>query len=336
MPETRVTVVVPTLAADSAYLECLQSLARQTRKDIRVVVVDNSGSGRVSRGAVAEFGAEVMESGRNLGFGAAINLAWRHSDTAYLATLNDDAVAQPGWMEALLRQMEEDSRAGMCASRVCLASGGIDSAGMLISGDGTSKQRGQGDPPSRWEAPGEVLCPSGSAAIYRRAMLDEIGLFDEDFFLYCEDTDLGLRARRAGWRCLYVPGAVVEHRYSHSAGRASPLKAYLVERNRLFVVVKNFPLSMLLRVPFHGVVRYFWHAVALVRGEGAAGQFRHEGNSAGTLPWLVVRAHCALLSSLARLLRQRRAIRGKARLSAGEFTRLLHEYWISPRQVAGL
>ena len=72
-------------------------------------------------------------------------------------------------------------------------------------------------------------------------MLEEIGGFDDDFFLYCEDTDLGLRARWAGWKCLYVPEAVVEHHYSHSAGRASPLKAYYVERNRLFVLVKNFP-----------------------------------------------------------------------------------------------
>ena len=87
----------------------------------------------------------------------------------------------------------------------------------------------------------DALLPSGSAALYRRKMLDEIGLFDETFFLYCEDTDLGLRARWAGWECVYVPGAVVEHRYSHSAGRASPLKAYYVERNRLYTAIKNLP-----------------------------------------------------------------------------------------------
>ena len=82
--------------------------------------------------------------------------------------------------------------------------------------------------------------PSGSAALYRREMLEEIGLFDESFFLYCEDTDLGLRARWAGWECLYVPDAMVEHRYSHSAGKASALKAYYVERNRLFRDLQEF------------------------------------------------------------------------------------------------
>jgi GT2 family glycosyltransferase len=88
-------------------------------------------------------------------------------------------------------------------------------------------------------------------------MLEEIGLFDESFFLYCEDTDLGLRARWAGWECLYVPDAVIEHRYSHSSGKASALKAFYVERNRLFVIFKNFPLLDLLLVPFYAMSRYW-------------------------------------------------------------------------------
>ena len=89
---------------------------------------------------------------------------------------------------------------------------------MLMAGDGSSKQRGHGRPPEDFPVAEEALFPSGSAALYRRAMLEEIGGFDAAFFLYCEDTDLGLRARWAGWKCLYVPEAVVEHHYSHSAG----------------------------------------------------------------------------------------------------------------------
>ena len=81
----------------------------------------------------------------------------------------------------------------------------LDSAGMLIAADGSSKQRGHGEPPANIRAASDALFPSGSAALYRRKMLDEIGLFDERFFLYCEDTDLGLRARWAGWECAYVP-----------------------------------------------------------------------------------------------------------------------------------
>ncbi len=138
--------------------------------------------------------------------------------------------------------------------------------------------------------------PSGSAAFYRREMLDEIGLFDESFFLYCEDTDLGLRARWAAWECLYVSDAIVEHRYSHSAGKASALKAYYVERNRLFVIFKNFPLLDLLRVPFYATSRYFWHFVYALGGRGKAAEFRREGGSLARLPWYVLRAHLELLA----------------------------------------
>jgi GT2 family glycosyltransferase len=167
-------------------------------------------------------------------------------------------------------------------------------------------------------------------------MLDEIGGFDEDFFLYCEDTDLGLRARWAGWRCLYVPGAVVYHRYSHSAGRASALKAYYVERNRLFVVAKNFPPDAAAWSPFVSIVRYVWHAYFLFRGQGKTGEFRESGASGLVLAWFVLKAHLALFASLSSVLAKRRAVRSSARLPVSEFRDLLRKHSISPRQVAAL
>jgi GT2 family glycosyltransferase len=222
----------------------------------------------------------------------------------------------------------------MCASQVRLPGEHLDSAGMLLCLDGSSKQRGHGEPPAAFSRGTEVLLPSGSAALYRRQMLDEIGLFDEDFFLYCEDTDLGLRARWAAWECTYVPEAVVEHRYSHSAGKASALKAYLVERNRLFVIFKNFPLRDLATVPFYAVSRYFWHAIYALGGRGKAAEFGKDGGSIVRLPWYVLRAHFALLARLPHIWSQRR--RMKRRLDAKQFHRLIRRYSISPRQVAAL
>jgi GT2 family glycosyltransferase len=165
-------------------------------------------------------------------------------------------------------------------------------------------------------------------------MLDEIGLFDESFFLYCEDTDLGLRARWAAWECLYVPDAVVEHRYSHSAGKASGLKAYYVERNRLYLAVKNFPMADLLLVPFYSAIRYFWHFVFALQGRGKAADFQRDGNSAAKLPLYVLRAHFAALGHLPGLWKQRRAM--KRRFTPKQFQRLVRRFSISPRQVAAL
>ena len=356
---------MPTLAAGDALAECLRSLESQTLADFEVVVVDNSGVGRAR-----VFGDRVrlIANSRNVGFGAAVNQAFESSQAPYLATLNDDAVAHPEWLEALLNDAEAHPRAGMFASQVRMAgTQELDSAGMLIAADGSSKQRGHGEAfaafsartgPSRpsersgtregdaesgsvvrassSKGGAEALFPSGSAALYLRTMLEQTGAFDESLFLYCEDVDLGLRARWAGWDCRYVEDAVVEHRYSHSAGRASPLKAYYVERNRLCTVIKNFPMGMLLRVPGAALTRYFWHCFSLLQGRGKAAEFRGGGQSAAMLPFLVLRAHVAAMARLPALLRERRRIFRSRSIASAEFEELLRRHSISARKVAEL
>lgn len=325
------TVVVPTLEAGEPLAACLESLDRQTFRDFEVIVVDNSGH----RAVPPQANIRVIANERNVGFGAAFNQAFRESKSPFLAVINDDAAADPQWLEVLLRAVEDRPDVGMCASKVLLArTGKLDSAGMLLCRDGSSKQRGHGESPEKYPRKQEVLLPSGSAAFYRREMLDEIGLFDESFFLYCEDTDLGLRARWAAWECLYVPDAVVEHRYSHSAGQASALKAYYVERNRLFLIVKNFPMLDLMLVPIYAIARFFWHFVFALRGQGKAADFQRAGNSIASLPLYVLRAHFVMIARLPALWRQRRAM--KRRLTAKQFRRLISRFSISPRQVAAL
>ena len=329
-------MVIPTLAADSRLLECVQSLSRQTRPDLEVVIVDNSGHGLVRRNGTGP-GARVIENTRNAGFGTAINQGVRASNSPYVATLNDDAVAHPDWLAALVSALVARPDAGMCASQVRLfGEPRLDSAGMLVARDGSSKQRGHGRLPEDFPVLEEVLLASGSSALYRRTMLEDVGGFDDSFFLYCEDTDLGLRARWAGWKCLYVPQAVVEHHYSHSAGHASPLKAYYVERNRLFVLVKNFPGRMLPAAPFVALARYLWHAWYIFQGQGSAARFRAEGNAGPRMLWYVVRAHAALLGNLGRLWRQRREIRARARITPAVFRQLLRSHAISARRMAAL
>jgi GT2 family glycosyltransferase len=334
LPSLKVTVVVPTLTAGDALAECVRALERQTFRDFEVVVVDNSGSG-----LAGEFADRVrmIRNERNLGFGAAINQGYRSSTAPYIAALNDDAVAHPDWLRLLVNCAEKNLDAGMFASEVRMAGTGLlDSAGMLIAPDGSSKQRGHGEPPEKYRKETEALFPSGSAALYRSKMLDKIGAFDESFFLYCEDTDLGLRALWDGWRCLYVPGARVEHRYSHSAGKASLLKAYYVERNRLYTVIKNFPLVPLAGAPFAAVARYFWHVASLLEGQGKAAEFREDGHSPFWLPFLVLRAHLAALFRLPKLLAERRRIFRDKKIGTADFRRMLDRHSISVRKVAAL
>jgi GT2 family glycosyltransferase len=325
--------VVPTLAADDALANCLRALEAQTFGRFEVVVIDNSGGGRAQASGER---VRVLVNDRNTGFGAAINRAIRESDSPLIAVLNDDAVPDREWLAALVKAAESTPKVGMFASQVRLAgTGTLDSAGMRIALDGSSKQRGHGEAPAGFASSGDTLFPSGSAALYRRKMLDEIGLFDERFFLYCEDTDLGLRARWAGWEGLYVAGAIVDHEYSKSAGRASALKAYYVERNRLYTVVKDFPLSMLAPVPFYSLARYLWHVVYMAARTGKAAEFR-ESHPSWLLPFLVVRAFVSTVVSLPYLLTERRRIFRMRKLTSKEFRALLAAHVISVRKVAEL
>lgn len=323
---------MPTLAGGEPLTACLAALGRQSFREFEAVVVDNSG-GALKLGGLPGF-ARMISPKTNLGYGGAINLGMRESGGELVAALNDDAAPDPNWLAALVAAAEARADAGMWASSVRLASGELDSAGMLLYGDGSSKQRGHRRKPDEFGSMEEVLLPSGSAALYRRKMLEQVGGFDDDFFLYCEDTDLGLRAQWAGWKCVYVPGAVVEHRYSQSAGRVSPLKAYYVERNRLAVAVKNFPLPMLSVAPLRAISRYGWHLLTVLSGQGPAGEFHRGGGSPALLGWFVVRAHISLLWRLRRLLRLRRQIRRGAAISAAEFAALAQRHSISAQQVA--
>jgi len=315
-----VTVAVPTLAADPLWRACVAALRGQTFRDFEVVIIDNSGRGEV---LCAE--GRVIRNAHNVGFGTALNQAWRSSQARYLAALNDDAMPEADWLARLVEAMEADPHCGMAASEVRLPDGTLDSAGMVIARDGSSLQR-------RAKLEPEALLPSGSAALYRREMLEQTGGFDESFFLYCEDTDLGLRARWLGWGCRYASGAVVTHQYSSSAGRASALKAYLVERNRLRLIVKNFPLSWLVVAKSAALVRYFWHLALLIKGSGKAAEFRAAGPSAWLLVWFVIKAHLALLRALPALLLERWKM--PRRISGREMRRLLRKHLISLREVA--
>lgn len=306
------------------------------------MIVDNSGSRLVDATWPRESSranVSVLHPSSNVGFGAAVNLAAREAPAEYVAVINDDATASPAWLHKLTAALDAHPEAGSAASQVRfhgVAPETLDSAGMLIAADGTSKQRGHGAPPDHFPNPEEVLLASGSASMYRSTMLAETGGFDDDFFLYCEDTDLGLRARWAGWTCRYVPAAIVYHRYSHSAGRASKLKAYFVERNRLLLILKTFPGLRLLKALFATPIRYLHHFLAMRRGQGAAAQFQKDGESAWTLVACVLRAHGSALAMFPHAWRQRRHIRRTAKLSTTEFESALDRFSISLRQVAEL
>lgn len=306
-----VSVVVVNWNGASYVSRCLNSVLDQTYPALEVIVVDNASTDS-SRYLLRSYLPRIrlIELHRNLGFAGGANAGIRASSGKYVALLNPDAVAEPDWLAHLVRVAESDPEIGMCASKVYLSRfpGLLDSAGMLISLDGLARGRGhfEADDP-RFDREDEVLAPSACAALYRVSMLHKVGLFDEDFFLYCEDIDLALRAQAAGWRCRYVPQAIVVHDYSRSVGSYSPLKVFQVERNRIWLVAKCFPASLALASPIFTIARYGLYLYAAMTRRGAASKFAQAHSFPRALV-LVARAWFAAFAGLPRMLRKRRAL----------------------------
>jgi GT2 family glycosyltransferase len=317
---------------------CLASLLSQTWPALEIIVVENGSTDGSRELLRSRYGSRItlIESPVNLGFAGGNNVAIRAAKGAYVALLNNDAVAAPGWVEALVEAAEADPRTGMCASKVLVLGGNgvIDSAGLLMSADGIGRGRGRLERDGEAYASAEdALIPSGCAALYRRAMLDEIGLFDEDFFAYCEDSDLGLRGRLAGWGCRYAPTAVVHHAYSRSTAPYSAFKAFHVERNRCFVVLKCFPASAILASVPYTVARYALQAWGAVTRRGAAARLA-ERTPPTALVMLLFRAWGAAFLLAPRMLARRRRQRPQRRLTAAEWRRTVRAHRLGLRELA--
>ena len=196
MPTT--TVIIPNWNGQHLLAPCLLALAAQTNQDREVVLVDNGSQDGSVEWVRSRFPTvRLLAQERNLGFAAAINQGILASNSRYVVTLNNDTEPEPNWLAALVSAAENDPTVGMCASKMLFADrpGIINSTGICLDRAGIAWDRRGGEPDDGREIePVEVFGPCGGAALYRRAMLDQIGLFDEDFFAYLEDVDLAWRA----------------------------------------------------------------------------------------------------------------------------------------------
>ncbi len=306
-----VSVIVVNWNGCAFLQKCLPSLAAQTHPLKDIVVVDN-GSTDGSVAWLAEHFPEVrlVRNAQNHGFGAACNQGALLSSATYLAFLNNDAWAEPNWLAELVQAAEVNDRIGMVASKMLFADRPqvINSTGICVDRFGISWDRQGGEVDAAPDASQEVLGPCGGAALYRRAMFEELGGFDEAFFAYLEDVDLAMRARWRGWRAVYAPRARVYHAHSGTSKEGSSFKTYHLSRNKIYWVAKSYPMPhLLLCLP--GVVFYevLSQGYAVWRGQGLS----------------ALRGRLAGWGALPRLLGWRRRFMKEARTSAGEVWRPL-------------
>ncbi|HEV2094800.1 MAG TPA: glycosyltransferase family 2 protein [Rubrobacter sp.] len=313
---SRVSVIVPNWNTRKFLHPCLTSLRHQTFEDFETILVD-SGSTDDSVALVAGNFPEVrvVALGENRGFSGAVNAGIEASSSELVVLLNNDTEQDPGWLAALVRAADGHRGAGSFSSKLVDFRDRrlLDGAGDALRRSGLPYRLGHGERDrGQYDEPALVFGACAAAALYRRAMLDDVGLFDEDFFAYCEDGDLSFRAQLAGYRCLYVPEAVVYHVGGASTGgKRSPTATRLGTRNSLSLLVKNLPAPL---VP--GMVPY------LVAGQ--LSRLVVTAASAATL-----RAHLEGLAQAARLLplmlRKRREIQKRRRVPVEYVRRLLKD-----------
>jgi GT2 family glycosyltransferase len=246
---SRVSVVIANWNGRHHLEACLAALDEQTRLPDEVIVVDNgSTDGSVAWLAQRYPAVTVIANAHNRGFAAANNQGLQAARGDYLALLNNDTRPEPGWLTALLVAVEAEPSVGMAASLMVFASRTelINSTGICVDRAGITWDRAGGQALASVSSQVvEVFGASAGAALYRRALFDDVGGFDETFFAYLEDVDLAWRARWRGWRAVHVPQARVYHAHSATGGQGSAFKTYWLSRNKLVLLAKNYPAPYL-------------------------------------------------------------------------------------------
>jgi len=286
------SVIIPNWNGAKLLPICLDSLRRQTYPRLEIIVADNgSTDGSLALLARDYPEVQIVALGENRGYAGGVNAGLKAARGEVLVVFNNDAEADARWIEELVAALDRHPEAGMATSRVrlferrdCLHTAGDD-----YHLDGIPGNRGVWEPDGpAYDEETWVFGAAGVAAAYRRAMLDEIGLLDERFGSYLEDVDLSWRAQLAGYRCIYAPRAVVYHMVSATGG--GPMASFLVGRNTIWVIVKDYPGSLLRRY-WPAVLRAQWRISreALRAWRGAAARARLRGQLAALwhLPWLL-------------------------------------------------
>ncbi len=314
-----VSVIIVTWNGRRHLEACLGALAAQQGIEFETVLVDNGSSDGTVGFVRQRFPAvHVVALRGNLGFAGGNNAGAREARGRYLAFLNNDTVVEPGWLQALRRGLDEQAGLALTTSRIVYMHDPavIDSAGDGLLRWGGAFKRLHGAPAHLAAASREVFGVCGAACLMPKAIFDELGGFDEQFFASHEDVDLSYRARLRGYRCGYVADAVVRHHGSATLGRVSAFGVFHGQRNLEWMYVKNTPGSLLLRtLPGH-----------LLYNVAAALHFARLG-----LFGTFVRAKLAAVAGLPRVLRQRAAVQSSRRVGAAAIWPQLEARWLSTK-----
>ena len=302
------------------YLDaCLEALAAQQGPSFETLLVDNGSSDGTAEYVRDRFPrVRLVALAANRGFTGGNNAGAREARGRYLVFLNNDTVVEPGWLAALRDGVDEAAGFSLVTSRIVYMHDPsiVDSAGDGYFRSGGAFKRYHGQPSHLADDSTEVFGICGGACLISRAVFEELGGFDEDFFFSHEDVDLSYRARLRGYRCRYAAASIVRHHGSATLGRASAFAVFHSQRNLEWLYVKNTPASLLLQtIPGHALY---------IAAAGA--HFARSGRFTTFL-----RAKAAALLGLPRMMRKRAAVQRGRRVRAGLIDAQLERHWLSSK-----
>ncbi len=316
----RVAVLVVNWNSGQLLTTCLESIDTQRRRPDHVIVLDNASTDdSVRRAAKWLPAAQLISLPSNVGFARGNNLAAQAArGFDALALLNPDAIADPGWLEALVQAADAAPDAAAFASQMLMASAPhyLDGAGDSYHVSGRAWRNGHGRRTADWPAAdAEVFAPCAAAALYRSDAFHLVGGFDERFFCYFEDVDLAFRLRLRGYRCLYVHAAIVHHVGSAASGYRSDFVVYHGERNAVWTFAKNMPAPLVwLYLPQHIALNVAALCFYPGRGQGRA----------------ALAAKIDALRGLRPVLKERRAVQRTRRVGALALRRSFRRGLLAP------
>jgi GT2 family glycosyltransferase len=247
---SKTSIIIVNWNGQHLLKDCLPSVFDQSYSNIEVIVVDNGSEDGSTEFIETKFpDVNLIKLDKNYGFAKANNEGYRHSTGDRIALLNNDTIADSHWLENLNRSLDDYPEVGFCASKILLQHQPniIDSAGDMLSVFG-AKNRGHSDfDQPKYNFPSYVFGACAAAAIYRREMLEDIGFLDEIYITNFEDVDLSFRAQLAGYKCLYVPTAIVYHKRGETIRKVKSNIQLLSYRNRRILWLKNAPAKMVIK-----------------------------------------------------------------------------------------
>ena len=296
MSEPLLTIIIPHYNGAHHLPICFNALRRQTYPHLEIILADNGSTDESLPLTRREFPeVKILEFGDNLGYTGAINRGVAQASGQIIVPLNNDTEVAPGWAEAIVEALAAYPEAGIVASKILLFDQRhkLHSAGDAFGADGIPINRGVWqDDHGQFDQDTYIFGGCGGAVAYRRAMLDEIGLFDEDLFMYLEDVDLNWRAQLAGYRAVFAPQAVVYHQLSATGGGV--IASYYTGRNTILVLAKDLP-GFLFRRYWRPIIqaqlKIAFEAARAWRGEAARARLKGQLAGLWALPrWLAKRA----------------------------------------------